>query len=83
MYVTFYNSSRTINNDVTPFKLPTAYNLPKQDHIIDEDDKDKVHIDPKNANANDYTLVQLEDVVKGWMRYIKKLIKTNKAIVNK
>lgn len=71
----------TIENAVTPFKLPTAYILPGQDNILLDDDKEKVHIDHKTANIEDYTVVQLEDVVKRWLRHVKRIIKTNHITV--
>lgn len=73
--------SRTIDNNMTNFKLPTAYNAPGQKNITDEDDKEKIHIDNKTGNVEEYTLEQLQDVVNGWMRYIRKFVKSNKDMV--
>lgn len=67
---------RAIDHTVTLFNLPTSYNVPGQDHIEDEDDKDKVDVDTKKTTANDYTTEQLEDIAKGWMRSIKKIMKS-------
>lgn len=72
---------RTIDNAVTPFKLPTAYNAPGQANVADEDEKEKIPIDPNGSQVKDLTTEQLEEVVLGWMRYIRKLIKTNKNTV--
>lgn len=69
----------TIANEETPFMLPTAYNAPNQENVREEDDKLKIHIPPKGGNVAVCTQVQLEDVVKGWMRYIQRVIKTNKT----
>lgn len=73
---------RTINNTVTPFKLPTAYNAPGQKNISDEDDKEKICLDTKTANVKDYTVVQLQEVAQGWMRYIRKTIKQKQDAVS-
>lgn len=74
-------NGRTIKNTVTPFKLPTAYNVPGQKATIDEDDKEKIYLDTKTADVKDYTVEQLEEVAQGWMRYIRKLIKQNRDTV--
>lgn len=66
---------------VKPFNLPTGYNLPGQEYITNEDDKDKVEIDWTCANPDDYTIEQLEDVVKGWIRHINKVLKATTTTV--
>lgn len=67
---------------MTAFNLPIAYNAPGQEHIVDDDDKEKVSIDPKTVDVKECTKIQVEDIVKGWIRYIKKLLKSyeNKVI---
>lgn len=67
-------NSRTKSHVSLSFNLPTAYNAPGQDKISDEDDKEKVLVDPKTANINDLTQKQLEDIVNGWIRYGRKQI---------
>lgn len=64
------------------FNLPTGYNLPGQEYITNEEDKDKVLIDCATANPDDYTLEQMEDVVKGWIRHISKVLKADKTTVS-
>lgn len=70
-----------MDNAEKAFNLPTGYNLPGQEYITNEDDKDKVEIDCTTANPDDFTLDQMEDVVKGWIRHINKVLKANKTTV--
>ena len=65
----------TISNIVCAFTLPTGYNAPGQEDVQYEEAKKKIHLDPKKAVVSSYTLLQLEDVVSGWMFYIKKVLK--------
>lgn len=74
--------SRTLSHSITAFNLPTAYNVPGQENISDEDDKEKVLVDPKTADVKEYTKIQVEDIVKGWIRYIKKVLKSYQNKVN-
>lgn len=74
---------RTMDNAQKAFNLPTGYNLPDQEYITNEEDKDKVQIDCLTANPDDYTLEQMEDVVKGWIRHINKVLKANRTTVRK
>ncbi|KAJ6635869.1 hypothetical protein Bhyg_14455, partial [Pseudolycoriella hygida] len=69
----------TMDNAEKSFNLPTGYNLPNQDYITNEEDKDKVEIDCTTANPDDYTSDQIEDVVKGWIWYINKVLRTTKT----
>lgn len=62
--------------------LPTSFNAPGQENISDDSDKVKISINPKTGQANEYTKEQLEDVVRGWMRYIGNCIKTNRTSVS-
>lgn len=62
--------------------LPTGFNAPGQENITDDDDKVKININPKSGNADDYTQLQLEEVVRGWMKYINSTIKTNRTSVS-
>lgn len=70
------NCNRNLSHTVTEFNLITAYNAPGQGNISDEDDKEKVFIQPKIECIKDCTKVQIEDIVKGWMRYIRKVLKS-------
>lgn len=53
----------------------TAYNAPGQENITDEDDKEKIIVQPIIESIEKCTKEQLEDIVNGWMRYIKKVFK--------
>lgn len=63
--------------------LPTGFNAPGQENITDDDDKVKIAINPKTGNASEYSQAQLEEVVWGWMKYIKNVIKANRTSVGK
>ncbi|XP_055696351.1 dynein axonemal heavy chain 10 [Lutzomyia longipalpis] len=65
----------TISCVTSHFTLPTAYNQAGQEYITFDEDKIKIAIDPENCNLDNYTQLQLEDVVNGWMRYTNKFIK--------
>lgn len=68
---------------VWAFNLPTAYNAPGQEHVEYEESKVKVLIDPKKIdNIAVYTQEQLEDVVNGWMYYLRKILKSLKEKVS-
>lgn len=72
-----------MDNAEKTFNLPTGYIMPGQEYITSEDDKDKVEIDCTVANPDDYTLDQMEDVVKGWIRHIHKVLRaTNTTVKN-
>lgn len=81
-HVTHLLIYRTMDKSDKAFNLPTGYNLPGQEYITNEEDKDKVLIDCITANPDDYTLDQMEDVVKGWIRHINKVLKADKTTVN-
>lgn len=70
-----------MDNAEKSFNLPTGYNLPGQEYITNEEDKDKVEIDCTTANPDDYTLDQMEDVVKGWIAHTNKVLKATKTTV--
>lgn len=70
-----------MDNAERAFNLPTGYNLPGQENMTNEDDKDKVEIDCSTANPDDYTSDQMEDVVMGWIRHINKVLKATKTTV--
>lgn len=40
-------------------------------------------VDPKNVNIKDLTKIQVEDIVKGWIRFIKKLLKSHENKVRR
>lgn len=62
--------------------LPTGYNAPGQENISDDNDKVKIAINAKNGNASDHTQGQLEEVVRGWIKYIQNVIKLNRTTVS-
>lgn len=65
------------------FNLCTAYNAPGQENISDEDDKEKITVPPIIESIENCTTEQLEDIVCGWMRHIKKLFKLYEQKVNR
>lgn len=75
--------NRTIEHVVTAFNLPTEYFIEGQEHITDDDLKDKVKVDPKKAIATDFSVVQLEDIVGNWMKYTKKIMKSLQTKVSR
>lgn len=66
---------RNLALNVTEFNLFTAYNAPGQENITDEDDKEKISVQPIIESIEKCTKEQLEDIVNGWMRHIKKVFK--------
>ncbi|XP_037827971.1 dynein heavy chain 10, axonemal-like, partial [Lucilia sericata] len=67
----------TTNHIVWAFNFPTSYAAPGQEHIEFEESKVRIPIDVKKINSiPTYSPEQLEDVVDGWIRYMKKTIKT-------
>lgn len=60
---------------MTEFNLFTAYNAPGQENITDEEDKEKVLVQPIIESIEMCSKEQLEDIVNGWMRHIKKVFK--------
>lgn len=64
--------SRTIDHAVCTFNLPTEYKALSQEHIIDDDDKVKVKVDPMKMSLDGITSTQLKEIVDGWMKFIMK-----------
>lgn len=67
---------RNLLHITTTFNLPNAYNLPRQENISDEDDKKKVSVEPKIELIKELSTNQIEDIVKGWIRHIRKILKS-------
>lgn len=76
-------STRNLSNTVIEFKLFTAYNAPGQENIGDEDDKEKIAVQPIIESIEKCSKEQLEDIVNGWMRHIKKVFKLYEQKVNR
>ncbi|KAH8382819.1 hypothetical protein KR009_005420 [Drosophila setifemur] len=69
--------SWTINHIVWAFGLPTSYVLPGQEETEFEDAIIRVPVDPKRLDlVPTYSQQQLEEIVDGWMKYLKKTMKT-------
>ncbi|KAM7359342.1 dynein heavy chain at 89D isoform 2-T2 [Cochliomyia hominivorax] len=67
----------TLNHILWTFNLPTSYAAPGQEHIEFEESKVRIQIDTKKINLiPTYSQEQLEDVVNGWIRYMKTKMKT-------
>lgn len=64
--------SRTIDHAMCTFNLPTEYKAQSQEHILDDDDKVKVKVDPLKMSLDGITTTQLEEIVDGWMKFITK-----------
>jgi hypothetical protein len=63
---------RAIHHVICTFNLPTEYNASGQEHIIDDEDKVKIKVDPMKMNLDDIECSQLEEIVEGWIKYITK-----------
>lgn len=69
----------TINHIVWAFNLPTSYVQPGQEETEYEDAIIRIPLDPKRVDLiPTYSQVQLEDVLDGWMKYLRKTMKTLK-----
>lgn len=67
----------TINHIVWAFSLPSSYILPGQEETEFEDAIIRVPVDPKRMDlVITYSQQQLEEVVDGWIKYLKKTMKT-------
>jgi hypothetical protein len=64
--------NRTIDHAICAFNLPTEFKALSQEHIIDEDDKVKIKVDPLKMSLDGVTTTQLEEIVDGWMKFIIK-----------
>ncbi|KAH8257767.1 hypothetical protein KR038_000855 [Drosophila bunnanda] len=66
----------TINHIVWAFSLPSSYILPGQEETEFEDAIIRVPVDPKRMDlVITYSQQQLEEVVDGWIKYLKKTMK--------
>lgn len=69
----------TINHIVWAFNLPTSYVQPGQEETEYEDAVIRVPLDPKRVDLiPTYSQVQLEDVLDGWMKYLRRTMKSLK-----
>lgn len=69
----------TINHIVWAFNLPTSYVQPGQVATEYEDAIIRVPLDPKRVDLiPTYSQVQLEDVLDGWMKYLRRTMKSLK-----
>lgn len=66
---------RYIAHTVAEFSLVTAYAAPGQEHVGDDDDKEKVPVQPNAESIGRCTRDQLEGIARGWMRHIRKTLK--------
>lgn len=57
------------------FNLPTEYNALGQEHIIDDEDKMKIKVDPMKMSLDGIEISQLEEIVEGWMKCITKILR--------
>lgn len=67
--------TRTIDHTVCAFNLPTEFNASGQEHIIDDEDKVKIKVDPTKMSLDGIELHQLEVIVDGWFKYIAKIFR--------
>lgn len=72
---------RNLSLAETEFNLATAYNATGQENITDEDDKEKIIVQPIIGSIEKCTKEQLEDIVSGWIRHIKRIFKLYKQKV--
>ena len=79
-YLYFY---RTIDHVMCTFNLPTEYNASGQEHIIDDEDKIKIKVDPMKMSLDGIEISQLEEIVEGWMKYITKILRESSERVRK
>lgn len=63
----------TIDHIAVPFTWPTRYNEPGQEHIVFDEDKEKVTLDVQNNNYNLEELgrAELQDIVLGWIKHVR------------
>lgn len=74
--------SRTIDHAVCTFNLPTEFKASGQEHILDEDDKVKIKVDPLKTSLDGITTAQLEEIVDGWMKFITKAFRDTREKVS-
>lgn len=66
---------RTIDHTECSFNLPTEFNASGQAHVLDEEDKVKIKVDPTKMNLEGIETSQLEEVVDGWFKYVSKIFR--------
>lgn len=71
----FRTHTRTIDHTICTFNLPTEFNASGQEHIIDDEDKVKIKVDPAKMSLDGIELHQLEEIVDGWFKHITKTLK--------
>lgn len=73
----------TLNHMVWNFTLPTSYVAPGQDDVEFEESKVRIPIDSRKVNLiATYNQTQLQDVIQGWILYIKQNMKAMKDKVS-
>lgn len=71
----FFSLNRTIDHTICTFNLPTEFNASGQEHIIDDEDKVKIKVDPTKMSLDGIEIHQLEEIVDGWFKYIAKIFR--------
>lgn len=74
-FPTLFSIHRTIDHVICTFNLPTEFKASGQEHIIDEDDKVKIKVDPMKMSLDGITTTQLEEIVDGWMKFITRALR--------
>lgn len=83
LFLILYPVPRTIDHAICMFTLPTEYKALAQEHIIGEDDKVKVKVDPMKSSLDGIATTQLEEIVDGWMKFITKTFRdANEKVSN-
>ncbi|KAG5670791.1 hypothetical protein PVAND_001030 [Polypedilum vanderplanki] len=65
----------TIDHVICTFNLPTEYNALGQEHVIDDEDKVKIKVDPLKMSLDGIEISQLEEIVDGWFKHVSKIIR--------
>lgn len=55
--------------------MPTEFNASGQAHVLDEEDKVKIKVDPTKMSLEGIETSQLEEVVDGWFKYVSKIFR--------
>lgn len=63
--------------------MPTEFKALSQEHIIDDDDKVRIKVDPMKMSLDGITSAQLEEIVDGWMKFIQKALREAREKVGK
>lgn len=70
-----YAHFRTIDHTICSFNLPTEFNASGQAHVIDDEDKVKIKVDPTKMCLDGIETNQLEEVVDGWFKHVSKIFR--------